>query len=114
MFLADWVIHLSEVGKDGLYDYAVLTDPQLAELMVLARNVRIFEEQYEVDIISWLLSEGFTTDEKKPQIIYHDSSCHYPAALENNQYPCEQTVMKMYEILINIQDLMPISLDFHS
>ena len=90
----DWVISLGPVqGEDQMYSYAVMTDPQAQGLYVLARNVRGFEHNYEVQVIASLLDAGFNTANTMPAIVFQDTSCKYPSAPQDLEFPCKYTTM---------------------
>jgi len=40
-----WVVDLGPVNGNGLYDYAVVTDPALLSLFVLARDPALFAQE---------------------------------------------------------------------
>lgn len=51
---------------DGMYDYAVVSDPSGETLYVLARDVGRFGEQYEKDVLQLVEDLGFTNFLNKP------------------------------------------------
>ena len=84
-----WVVLLGNAtsSSEGKASFAVITDPSLQQLSVIARNIREFQTLYEVDVIGWLLAAGFIATNTKPQIVLQDTSCPYPAAPSSLSYP---------------------------
>ena len=46
--------------RDGMYDYALVSDPSATSLYVLARNVSRFEALYDAQVLQTLERRGFT------------------------------------------------------
>ena len=76
----DWVVKLgpSSFGEQNLYQYAVVTDNMQIQLYVLARDVEIFKNQYDKEVLSWLAENGFTRIYNKPVAIVQNEKCLYP------------------------------------
>mmetsp|Transcript_124904 Transcript_124904/g.249405 ORF Transcript_124904/g.249405 Transcript_124904/m.249405 type:complete len:198 (-) Transcript_124904:240-833(-) len=66
---------------DGLYDYAVVTDPSMKSLYVLTRNPSRFQKQYNDAVLKHLRELGFTGLINKP--------------LKTNQEGCSYTQQKL-------------------
>merc|ERR1711976_453715 len=75
-----WIVQLGpeSFGEEGLYDYAIVTDPFRLFLFVLARDVQGFETNYEAQVLEWLENNGFDSILNYPIKTYHDESCLYP------------------------------------
>lgn len=57
-----WVVGLGEpsYGPDGLYEWAIVSDPFELSLFVLARNVNLYNKQWNATVFALLEKEGFT------------------------------------------------------
>jgi lipocalin len=62
---------------NGLYEYAVVSDPFLVSLFILARDPVVFKEKYEADVLALVTSMGFTSSLSKPIAIPQGSQCPY-------------------------------------
>lgn len=80
-FLADWVIKLGPAtyGPEGQYQYSVVTDNLKATLFVLARDVDVFQRDYEQEVLAFLTEQGFTSALNKPIKTLHNDQCLYNA-----------------------------------
>ena len=58
-----WVYNLGPENPDnnGYYDWAIVSDPMMLSLFVLARNVDIYYNKYDDEVISILDSYGFNS-----------------------------------------------------
>ncbi|XP_076454972.1 apolipoprotein D-like [Babylonia areolata] len=76
-----WVIKLGPAtyGPNGQYQYSVVTDNIKATLFVLARDVQVFREKYEAEVLQFLRDEGFTNALNKPIATLHTPECVYNA-----------------------------------
>ncbi|KAK3082749.1 hypothetical protein FSP39_004244 [Pinctada imbricata] len=74
-----WVTKLgpANCGPDNLYQYAVVTDNLRATLFVLARDVQVFRQTYEEEVLQYLKQNGFTTVVNRPVKTYHEQDCQY-------------------------------------
>lgn len=72
-----WVIALGPV-EDEFYQYAIVSDPNQSLLFVLTRDIGVFYDNYLLDVLLYLEKLGFTSEEDKPRIVYHDRTCEYP------------------------------------
>ncbi len=54
-----WILELGPINKDGLYDYAIVSDNIGLFLFVLARNVTEFNELYDAEVQVTLTELGF-------------------------------------------------------
>ena len=52
---------------NGLYDYALVTDPSQLSLYVLTRDLERFEAAYDSDVLEILRKAGFTSFVNKPR-----------------------------------------------
>ena len=67
-------------GESGLYSYALISDPQLKGLIVLARDTAEFKAKYDSEVLNELRNLGFYKDaSKSPISLYHGSDCKYKA-----------------------------------
>ena len=71
-----WVLDLGPINKQGLYDYAIVSDSSSVSLYVLARNVKRFYEKYEEEVDNLLEELGFVGI-KSPIYMYHGKDCEY-------------------------------------
>lgn len=72
-----WVIALGPVNADGYYDYSIVTGPQKEILLVLARNVTVFNTRYNASVYATLLNFGFDGLLMQPVPTRQDG-CSYP------------------------------------
>eukprot|EP00933_Yihiella_yeosuensis_P037914 TRINITY_DN31914_c0_g1_i2.p1 TRINITY_DN31914_c0_g1~~TRINITY_DN31914_c0_g1_i2.p1 ORF type:complete len:205 (-),score=29.54 TRINITY_DN31914_c0_g1_i2:99-713(-) len=63
---------------DGKYDYAVVTDPSMLSLYVLARDAGRFKEKYRDDALQKISQMGFNTFYNKP-LETNQEGCRYPS-----------------------------------
>ena len=61
-----WIIGLGPINADGLYSWATVSDSGLKSLYVLARDVAVFQAEYEDEVLATLAEQGFTTFLNKP------------------------------------------------
>ncbi|XP_068713369.1 outer membrane lipoprotein Blc-like [Montipora capricornis] len=75
-----WVVKLGppSFSKQNLYQYSVITDPVKVTLFVLARDVKTFKSQYDVEVTEWLKENGFTRFFNKPIATLQSDECPYP------------------------------------
>jgi lipocalin len=71
-----WVLDLGPVNKDGLYDWAIVSDNLASTLFVLARSYDDYREKYEDDVNAELVDLGFT-GRKAPIKLYQEDDCIY-------------------------------------
>jgi lipocalin len=75
-----WVLNLGpEAGPAGLYDYSVVSDPDLISLFVLTRNVSRFFQLYNATVYDNLLNYGFTNPLNHPLLTPQPANCNYPS-----------------------------------
>ncbi|PFX27676.1 Apolipoprotein D [Stylophora pistillata] len=76
-----WVVKLGPptFGAEGLYQYSVVTDNLQITLFVLARDVDTFKSQFDEQVQSWLVENGFTRFYNKPVATLQDKECIYVA-----------------------------------
>lgn len=57
-----WIVGLGQptYGKEGLYEWAVVSDPLQVSLFVLARNVTQYNMYWNETVFELLDAEGFT------------------------------------------------------
>ncbi|XP_057305173.1 outer membrane lipoprotein Blc-like [Hydractinia symbiolongicarpus] len=65
-------------GKDGLYEYTVISTPRKALVWVLARNAKQFKAKYDAEVRQYLEKNGFTWFWNKPHPTYQGDDCVYP------------------------------------
>ena len=71
-----WIIGLGPINADGLYSWATVSDSGLKSLYVLARDVAVFQAEYEDEVLATLAEQGFTTFLNKP-IETNQEGCTY-------------------------------------
>jgi len=71
---------------NGMYDYAVVSEPLGQILYILARDVARFEEQYEATVLQEASDLGFTQDTNRPRKTSQEG-CSYSAPVA--QVPIE-------------------------
>ena len=72
------MIKLGEVNKEnGLYEYAVITDPNSVSLYVLARDVGRFKHLYEDEVIEFCNKAGFSSYYNQPIDCPQPPVCKY-------------------------------------
>jgi lipocalin len=69
----------SNMQNQGLYDYAVVSDPFNFSLFVLARDPVQFRAEYDSFVTQWLTQKGFTNFLNTPTPTYQGSNCLYPS-----------------------------------
>jgi len=52
---------------DGMYDYAIVTEPSASILYVLTRDVARFEQQHAADVLKLTTDMGFTGEANRPR-----------------------------------------------
>jgi lipocalin len=72
-----WVLHLGPLDKNGLYSYAITSDPTGTVMWVLARNVTEFNLLYDADAHAKLEELGFKDGGKTPVASYQGNDCTY-------------------------------------
>lgn len=80
IFTLDLVIKLGPAthGKDGLYEYTVISTPRKTLMWVLARNAKQFKAKYDTEVRQYLEKNGFTWFWNKPRPTYQGDDCVYP------------------------------------
>jgi len=73
-----WVLSLGPESPEGLYDYAIVSDPFDAFLFVLTRNVTRFYNLYNASVYPQLLALGFDTPLNMPVPTIHDGCVYGP------------------------------------
>lgn len=76
-----WVLALGPLDSNGLYSYAITSDPTGTVMWVLARNVTEFNLKYDAEVHVKLDELGFKEGDKEPVASYQGSDCEY----ENNE-----------------------------
>ena len=72
-----WIIELGPINDDGKYDYSIVTNNEEGDqLYVLVRNVTVFEQLYEKDVLKNLEEYGFTKPFNKPRKT-NQKNCNY-------------------------------------
>jgi len=74
-----WIYELGPV-VNGLYDYAIVSDPTKTSLFVLTRDVNRFYDQYENLVLQNLRALKFSGLRNKP-VKTDQTNCHYTIAL---------------------------------
>jgi apolipoprotein D and lipocalin family protein len=74
-----WIYELGPV-VNGLYDYAIVSDPTKTSLFVLTRDVNHFYDQYENLVLQNLRALKFSGLRNKP-VKTDQTNCHYTIAL---------------------------------
>lgn len=74
-----WIYELGTV-VNGLYDYAIVSDPTKTSLFVLTRDVNRFYDQYENLVLQNLRALKFSGLRNKP-VKTDQTNCHYTIAL---------------------------------
>ncbi|XP_041473889.1 outer membrane lipoprotein Blc-like [Lytechinus variegatus] len=72
-----WVIALGPV-EDNEYQYAVVTEPMMLQLFILARDPDEFRQKYEDDVLDIVKNAGFTRFYNKPRETVQVPDCIYP------------------------------------
>lgn len=62
---------------NGLYDWAVVSDPFSLSLFILARDPAVFATKYEADVLALVTTLGFTSSMSKPIAVPQGGSCKY-------------------------------------
>jgi len=65
-------------GKDGLYEYSIVSTPRKFLCWVLARDVTEFKAKYEKEVLAYLKANGYNWFYNKPRPIYQGKDCIYP------------------------------------
>ena len=74
-----WVVGLSPISSTtGLYDWAIVTDNNMLSLFVLARDVAVFESDYDDEVTALMADLGFGGLKNSPIPTVQDG-CTYPA-----------------------------------
>jgi len=62
---------------NGLYDWAVVSDPFKLSLFILARDPAVYMQKYDKEVLALVESLGFTSSMSKPQAVPQGPSCTY-------------------------------------
>jgi len=65
-------------GKDGQYEYTVVSAPKKLLVWVLVRDVPEFKAKYEKEVLGFLKSNGFDWFYNKPRATFQGPKCIYP------------------------------------
>lgn len=79
-----WVILVGDytTTSDGLYPWAVVSDPFGLDLFILARNMADFALLYEEEVLRQVTERGFTYALNMPiRTFQSGTDCDYPPAL---------------------------------
>ena len=74
-----WVVEVGEVDPtSGQYQWAIVSVPFQLELFILARDVDVFNSDFEEEVLNKVEDYGFTNFLNKPVKVYQSSSdCQY-------------------------------------
>jgi lipocalin len=72
-----WVLALGPLDSQGLYSYAITSDPTGTVMWVLARNVTEFNLLYDEEVHVKLEELGFKEGSREPVASYQGSDCEY-------------------------------------
>jgi lipocalin len=79
-----WILELGPINKDGLYDYAIVSDSLSAFLFVLARDVDDYNSLYKESVSATLVKLGFT-GLTAPIDTYHGEDCVYESTTRRQE-----------------------------
>jgi apolipoprotein D and lipocalin family protein len=79
-----WILELGPINKNGLYDYAIVSDNMASTLFVLARDVNTYNSQYRESVSKRLTELGFV-GRKAPIDMYQGTDCVYESTLRQAQ-----------------------------
>lgn len=79
-----WILELGPINKDGLYDYAIVSDNLSLFLFVLARDPVTYNEKYKTSVTATLTELGFQ-GYTVPIDTYQESDCVYEANSRQKQ-----------------------------
>jgi len=65
-------------GKNGDYEYTIITSPLKALMWVLARDVKDFKAKYETEVLAYLKANGYRWFWNRPRATYQGDDCIYP------------------------------------
>lgn len=68
------------------YQYSVVSNEFGLDLYVLARDVTLFNQQFNATLYSKLIQQGFTHDYNRPLETYQSDACEYPPLPEYYDY----------------------------
>ncbi len=73
-----WILEVGPINSSTkLYEWAVVSDPTMLSLFILARDAETFSEKYESDVLALVKSLGFTGALNSPVKLYQGSDCKY-------------------------------------
>lgn len=72
-----WIFALGPV-VDGLYDWAIVSNPTETTLFGLVRDVQRFENEYAPVMKQWLASNGFVDSWNLPEPAKYLDQCVWP------------------------------------
>lgn len=75
-----WVLALGPLDSNGLYSYAITSDPTGTVMWVLARNVTEFFLLYDAEVHLQLEALGFKSGSKQPEATYQGTDCAYESS----------------------------------
>lgn len=76
-----WIVEVGDIDlTSGLYQWAIVSVPFQVELFVLARDVDVFNSEFEEEVLNKVEDFGFTYFHNKPVKVFQSSStCQYAA-----------------------------------
>ena len=79
-----WILDLGPLDSQGLYSYAITSDPTGELMWVLARNVTEFFALYDEEVHVKLEELGFKEGSREPVVTYQGSDCEYEDVIPVN------------------------------
>ncbi|CAD5119531.1 DgyrCDS8132 [Dimorphilus gyrociliatus] len=78
-----WIIKLGPkiYGSEGLYEYAIVSEPTKRNLFVLARDPESFFDKYDKEVRDFLISQGFNNPKNPIVRTFEGSDCIYPPTI---------------------------------
>ena len=69
------MIRLGPIGKDGKYEYSVVSSRGRGMVWVLARDPNVFREKYEKGVLNFLKRRGYIYFWNQPMMTYQGDDC---------------------------------------
>jgi apolipoprotein D and lipocalin family protein len=83
-----WIVSLGEV-KYGKYQYSIITSPSGISLWVLARNVKVFMQNYAEEVVAYLDEHGYKYVEIEQDPLRCSGSVPKPYLRSNYKSECQ-------------------------
>eukprot|EP01083_Nonionella_stella_P116569 346427_1 len=78
-----WVVALGPLNEQGLYEWSVVSLPDMSMLWITTRNMATFNEMFRDEVFATVEALGFTDCHNTPMEVYQGTDCLYGKAGED-------------------------------